>query len=442
VGIAETVLAPFLLAGMAAAQAAPAAPAAPRAADVYSQPPGELRADASQRRLALAAKLGGPCVVWLDSASSNEIEDRFFQEDDFYYLTGVEQADISVALRIDEEGHLQDEVLFLPLHDANWEVWNGPRLSPGPEAEQSTGFRRTVPIEQRTALLAEWAPTLLQAKAAPSGVTLPDTCKLETGKLSDALAALRLRKSDYEVGCLKAAILSTCRGLTEVMPRVKPGQWEYEAQSVIDGCFIRMGCERQGFPSIVGSGPNSCALHYEKNQRQMQDGDMVVMDVGAKYRYYSADVTRTVPVNGKFTPRQREVYTLVLKAQTTAFEAAKPGVTIRQLDSIARKVIAEGGFGDADATKRGLVVDPRNGPDRAYFKHSVGHWIGLDVHDVGGRGPIEPGMCFTIEPGIYIDEEHLGVRIEDDYLMTPDGAVKLSAAVSSDPDEIEKLMHG
>jgi Xaa-Pro aminopeptidase len=448
VGIAEIVLARLLLAGMSAFQAAPAAPAAPaasaapRAAEVYSQPPGELSTDAAQRRLALAAKLGGPSVVWLDSQSSNEIEDRFFQEDNFYYLTGLEQADVSLALRIDEEGHLQDEVLFLPEHDANWEVWNGPRLSPGADAEKATGLRRTALLKERSAVLAEWAPTVLHAKAAPDGVALPEGCKVDGSKLDDALAALRLRKSDYEIGCLKAAILSTCRGLSEVMPRVKPGIWEYEAQSVIDGCFIRLGCERQGFPSIIGSGPNSCALHYEKNNRQMQDGDLVVMDVGAKYRYYSADVTRTVPVNGHFTPRQREVYTLVLKAQTTAFEAAKPGVTMRQLDAIARKVIADGGFGDADATKRGIVVDPRFGPDRAYFKHGLGHWIGLDVHDVGGRAPIEPGMCFTIEPGIYIDEEHLGVRIEDDYLMTPDGAVKLSAAVTSDPDAIEKLMHG
>ncbi|HVQ26875.1 MAG TPA: M24 family metallopeptidase, partial [Planctomycetota bacterium] len=167
-------------------------------------------------------------------------------------------------------------------------------------------------------------------------------------------------------------------------------------------------------------------LHYETNARQMQDGDLLVMDVGAKWKYYSADVTRTLPVNGRFTPRQREVYQAVLDAQTAAFQAARPGVTMRELDTIARQVIDAKGFG----------------PGRKYFKHGLGHWIGLYVHDAGEYGPIEPGMLFTIEPGIYINEENLGVRIEDDYLMTENGAVKLSDGIPSEPDAIEALMAG
>jgi Xaa-Pro aminopeptidase len=420
VAIADLLLAPFLAIGLAACQAAP-----PRAADVYPQPPGDLRVDASSRRLALAGRLGGPSVVWIDSAPATDL-DRFFQEDDFYYVTGTEEQDVSAALRIDADGHLSDEVLFLPPHDANWEVWHGPRLSPGADAERATGFRRTLPLDQRSALLAEWAPTVLHAKAAPAGVTLPAGCTLSTDKLGGALAELRLVKSPNEIGCLQGAINSTCEGLHEALAVVRPGAYEYEAQAAIDGAITRLGCERFGFPSIIGSGPNSCALHYEKNSRQMGDGDLVVMDVGGKFRYYSADVTRTVPVNGKFTPRQRQVYEVVRAAQTAAFEAAKPGVTIGDLDAVARKVIVDGGFG----------------PARKYFKHSVGHWIGLDVHDVGGHVKIEPGMCFTIEPGIYIDEEGLGVRIEDDYLMTANGAVKLSASVTSDPDQLEALMRG
>lgn len=435
--IADALLAPFLLAGLAACQTAPP----PRAADVYQLPPGELSVDASQRRAALAGKLGGPAIVWMDSAPGQELN-RFFQEDDFYYLSGVEQADIALALRVDAEGQLQDEVLFLPPFDANWVVWNGPRFTPGAEAEKATGFRRTLPLDQRATLLAEWAAPVLHAKAEPAGVALPAGSTLTTDKLDKALSDLRLRKSEYELGCLKASINATCVALREAFAVIEPGTWEYEAQAAIDGAFLRLGCERPGFPSIVGSGPNSCALHYEKNRRQMQDGDLVVMDVGAKYRYYSADVTRTVPVNGKFSARQRMVYELVLKAQTAAFEAAKPGVTMRELDAIARKVIADGGFGDAGAEKLGLTVDRRFGADRAFFKHSLGHWIGLDVHDVGGRSPILPGMCFTIEPGIYIDAEALGVRIEDDYLMTEQGAIKLSDGVPSDPDQIEALMKG
>ena len=153
----------------------------------------------------------------------------------------------------------------------------------------------------------------------------------------------------------------------------------------------------------------------------MQSGEMIVMDVGAKLQYYCADVTRTVPIDGVFTPRQREIYQIVLDAQTAAAEQARPGMTIKDLDTIARSVIEEAGYGQ-------------------YFVHSVGHWIGLDVHDVGGRVGIEENALFTIEPGIYIPEENLGVRIEDDYLMTADGAVPLSTGIPSDPDAIESLM--
>jgi Xaa-Pro aminopeptidase len=212
--------------------------------------------------------------------------------------------------------------------------------------------------------------------------------------------------------------------MVESMAAVAPGAWEFEPQGLLEGAFLRLGAERPGFASIVGSGPNSVTLHYNANRRQMQAGDLLVMDVGAKWRYYTADVTRTVPVSGRFSPRQREVYQVVLDAQTAAAEAAKPGVTMRELDAIARAVIDERGFG----------------PGRKYFKHGLGHWIGLHVHDVGDYGPIEPGMLFTIEPGIYIAEENLGVRIEDDYLMTESGAVKLSTGFPSDPDAIESLL--
>jgi Xaa-Pro aminopeptidase len=417
---------------------APAAGHHAAAADVYDEPEGDLRDECARRRRDLASKLGGPCVVWVETPSGPELE-RFFQEDNFYYLTGVELPDIAMALRVDDQGQLVDEVLFLPPHDANFEVWNGARLSPGKEAEAATGFRRTLPLDERDALLAEWAPTTVHALGPPEQAHLPASAALVTNVLAARLAELRLVKSAYEIGCLTAAINITCAALREAMVAVRPGAFEYEPQGALEGTFLRLGAERPGFASIFGSGPNSVTLHYSANRRQMQDGELLVMDVGAKYRYYCADVTRTVPVSGKFTPRQRQVYELVLKAQTEAFNAAKPGVTMRDLDALARKIIADGGFSDDAAAAHGVHVDPER-PNRAYFPHGLGHWIGLDVHDVGGRVPIEPGMCFTIEPGIYIAEENLGVRIEDDYLMTSTGAIKLSAGVPSDPDDIEALL--
>ncbi|MGQ0552114.1 MAG: M24 family metallopeptidase [Planctomycetota bacterium] len=410
-----------LAAPLAFAQPAPGQPsfAQPR----LVLPRGDLAKECQERRARLAEQLG-PGVIWVSARSGADL-DRFFQDDDFYYLSGVEIPDIALALHVDASGRLADEVLFLPAHDPNFEVWNGARLSPGPAAEDVTGFRRTMPLEAQKTILAEWEPTTLHM-LGESTLPIPDTLTAQSTPLRRALSALRLVKSPYEIDCLTNAIEITCAALRNALPAVRPGAFEYQPQGAMEGGFLSFGAERPGFASIFGSGPNSVTLHYNANRRQMQDGELIVMDVGAKYRYYCADVTRTVPVNGRFTPRQRQVYELVLKAQTAAFEAAQPGVTMKQLDTIARQVINEGGFG----------------PDRRYFKHGLGHWIGLDVHDVGGGAPIVPGTLFTIEPGIYIEEEGLGVRIEDDYLMTETGAIKLSTGIPSDPDELEALLHG
>jgi len=419
-----------------------AAPAAQQAPErtlhgiTIREPVGNLPQECADRRRALAAALGsnGPGVFWIEALDGANLE-RFFQEDDFWYLSGVEIPDVALAVVVDGSGAITDEVLFLPPHDPRFEVWNGKRLAPGAEAEAATGFRRTARLTTRNedgslkkkgdeeALLAGWAPATVWTKG-PVRTALPAGATVNDRQASRALAALRLRKSAYEIGCLQAAIDITCAALYDAVAEVKPGNFEYQPWGALEGTFLQLGSERPGFASIIGSGPNSVTLHYAANRRQMQAGELIVMDVGCKYRYYCADVTRTVPVSGTFSKRQREVYDLVLKAQTAAHQAAKPGVTMGQLDAIARQVIVDGGFG----------------PDYAYFKHGLGHWIGLDVHDVGGSVPIEPGMLFTIEPGIYITDENLGVRIEDDYLMTESGAVKLSTGIPSDPDAIEALL--
>jgi Xaa-Pro aminopeptidase len=407
-------------------QAAPAPagfPGADTAGGVVVEPRGHLPGECSGRRLALASALGEG-VIFARAAPENELT-LFFQQDDFYYLSGVEIPDIALALRVDENGALADEVLFLPPHNPLHETWNGARLSPGKDAERVTGFRRTEPLSEIDAVLASWAPATLHAvNGVPDA--LPEGATVDKATVQRELASLRLRKSPYEIDCLKNAIEITGVALLAAAAQVGPGVPEYRPQGALEGTFLMLGAERPGFASICGSGPNSVTLHYNANRRTMQPGELIVMDVGAKYRYYCADVTRTLPVDGKFTPRQREVYQIVLDAQTAAAQAAKPGISMAQLDEIARDVITQRGFG----------------PGRKYFQHGLGHWIGLDVHDVGGHAPIEPGMLFTIEPGIYITEENLGVRIEDDYLMTEDGAVKLSGRFPSDPDEVEALLAG
>lgn len=384
-------------------------------------PPDALSTECAARRRQLAATLGEGVVV---VAAAPAAEGRFFQSDDFLYLAGVEIPAIAFALRVGAQGEVLDEVLFLPPHDPEHEVWSGPRLAPGPQAERATGFLRTADLQEAGALLSGWGAAPLHVAGDPPQGLLPALAAVEREPLRRALDAQRLIKSPHEIACLRNAIDITCRALHEAFAVIEPDAHEYVAQAAIEGTFLRLGSERPGFPSIVGSGPNSVTLHYDANRRQMRHGELVVMDVGAKWRGYCADVTRTVPVNGRFTTRQREVYQVVLDAQSAAAQAARPGMTLADLDAIARAVITERGFG----------------PGRRYFKHGVGHWIGLHVHDVGGRLPIEPGALFTIEPGIYIAEEALGVRIEDCYLMTETGAVKLSTGVPSEADAIERLM--
>jgi Xaa-Pro aminopeptidase len=209
--------------------------------------------------------------------------------------------------------------------------------------------------------------------------------------------------------------------------------YEYELEAALEAGFRRNGADRLGYPSIVGSGPNSTTLHYDVNRRKTENGDLVVIDAAAEWGQYTADVTRTFPVNGKFTPRQKAIYDLVLGAQQAAFDALRPGITMRELDVIARKYMRD---------HSGNLCGERTCDDREFFNHGLGHPIGMDVHDVGIGRPLEPGMVVTLEPGIYIQAEKLGVRIEDDVLVTAKGGEWLSAGAPRTTEAIERVMQG
>ncbi len=235
------------------------------------------------------------------------------------------------------------------------------------------------------------------------------------------LTGLRQVKSQAEIDLLTRAITITCDGTREAMRSIKPGMYEYQIQAILEYVYRREGAQRTGFSSIVGSGPNSCVLHYRDNTRQMKEGDLVVVDVGAEFGYYTADVTRTFPVSGKMSPRQKEIYEIVLQAQKEAFEIVRPGATMGEVHQKARDVIDAAGYGK-------------------FFIHGTSHWLGLDVHDVGQRHrKLEPGMVLTVEPGIYIPEEEIGVRIEDDLLVTDEGYLHLSAPLARELEEIERI---
>jgi Xaa-Pro aminopeptidase len=258
--------------------------------------------------------------------------------------------------------------------------------------------------------------------------------------LRGVLNELRMDKADEEVALLRRAIDITAMAHREAMQAMRPGMHEYEIQAIVESVFLREGAERPGFNSIVASGENSVILHYSTNRRQMQDGDVVVVDIGAEYRGYVADVTRTYPVNGRFNDEQRAIYELVLRAQEAGIRAAVEGAPFGAPGQAATRVIAEG------LVELGLIARPEQ--VRRFFMHGTSHYLGLAVHDVGDYGPLRAGQAITVEPGIYIAPAedidprwwNIGVRIEDDILITPDGPEMLSGDALRTVDEIERMM--
>jgi Xaa-Pro aminopeptidase len=267
----------------------------------------------------------------------------------------------------------------------------------------------------------------------------PGTEKLKTflafRDLSDAgpvIAKLRMKKSEAEVAAIQHATDVSIKGHFAAWKRLQAGLYEYQIAATMSNVFFENGCEGYAYSPIVGSGPNSTVLHYSSNHRRMDRGEVVVMDVAAECGNYASDITRTVPVSGKFTPRQREIYDIVLGAQKAAIAAIKPGARMwgeeGSITRIARDYINSHG------------QDLQGKPLGKYFTHGLGHPVGIDVHDAMINEPLEAGMVITVEPGIYIPEENIGVRIEDVVLVTQEGAKILSAALPREADAVEKAL--
>jgi Xaa-Pro aminopeptidase len=234
---------------------------------------------------------------------------------------------------------------------------------------------------------------------------------------------MRSVKSRAELALMKRAIEATAAGYDAILKMIRPGLSEADLERTLDLAYREAGASGVAYNSIVGSGLNGTVLHYMENSQPLVDGDLIVIDSAARFNGYAADVTRTLPVSGKFTAEQREVYETVLKAELAAIKALRPGVTHTEVDGAAREVIEKAGFGDA-------------------FIHNVGHQLGLDVHDVTPDGPLVEGMVVTIEPGIYLPDRRLGVRIEDDVLITKRGGRSLSDAIPKTVKDVEAAMGG
>jgi Xaa-Pro aminopeptidase len=405
------------------------------------------------RRTALIDRIGtGVAVVRSGNVRSIEgdyPQDSDYREDnDFFYLTGLEAPGGWLVL-IGRKGASDSAILYLPEHGSGAERWTGSTMSPGPEARRLSGIEDVRPASraeseiERTALGAGSAARAgaLFLKRGTRQADSPFIRRLVFGgragggpvpirDLEAELAVLRQIKDEDEIGRLRRAVAITGDALRETMREARPGMYEYELEGRVEYGFRRRGAERLGFPSIVGSGPNGTTLHYDENRRQTRPGELVVMDVGAEHGYYSADVTRTIPISGRFDRRQRQLYELVLGAQQAAIDSVRPGTDLATLNRVAR---------DHMRRHSGRLCG-ESGCER-YFIHGLSHWLGMDVHDVGVFSRrLEPGMVFTIEPGIYIPAESLGIRIEDDILVTPSGAEVLSSGAPRTVEEVERAM--
>lgn len=416
----------------------------------------------AERRAKLASQVDGPIILW-GLTGREEISQAyvFAQDEDFYYLTGHNEEGAGLILLPAVRGdhgttagsswNGPREILFLPAKNPAKEKWNGVRLSPtDPGIEARTGFASVKPFTEMRSIvenLSKLYPTFStilpydkELGGYPHEKAVVDWLQLGApqAKLKDVrtqIAALRQVKSPGELAFLKKAIDLSVDSHLEAMKMMRPGLYEYQVAAKMEEVHAMGGSEAEGYAPIVGAGPNSTALHYDKLSRKIEQDDIVVLDVGAQYSGYSADITRTLPANGKFTPRQREIYEIVLGAQNAALAAVKPGAHFSckgrkdGLTNIAYDYINSHG------------KDRQGKPLGQYFIHGLGHHIGLNVHDPGEYcGPLQPGMVVTVEPGIYIPEENLGVRIEDDILITETGYKLLSEHLPRNPDEIERIM--
>jgi Xaa-Pro aminopeptidase len=404
------------------------------------------------RRAALFAKLAEGVAI-VPSATVRSIEGDYPQDsdyrehNDFFYLTGLEAPGALLVLVARKSGRDQT-VLYLPARDSIKEQWTGARLGPGPEASALTGITDVRPVDRaereiNDLVLGAGSPArsgaVYLSEQRQEGSEFVRDLLLRDGRpnrrikvedLDPAIARLRLIKDPDELSRLRRAITITAEALKESMRVARPGVWEYQLEAILEYTFRRNGAERVGFPSIVASGPNATTLHYDENRRQVQAGELVVEDVGAEFGYYSADITRTIPISGRFTPRQRALYDLVLATQQAAIDSVRPGTNLAALNRVARTYMRDHS-GDLCGSDSCIP----------YFPHGLSHWLGMDVHDVGSFGArLEPGMVLTVEPGIYIPSEGVGIRIEDDVLVTSGGHEVLSHATPRTAEEIEQMM--
>jgi Xaa-Pro aminopeptidase len=395
----------------------------------------------AQRREQLSQMLESDQIAILASETNPPTRLRFRQDSNFMYLTGLEAMN-GVLILLPQDSPLEEQVvLFLPRQSRISRLFEGPLPEPNDQTRRETGIDD---IRERGELRAFLAEALKAHSRVlvnrPARALLADAIReanpeAQLSSVDRLMAQLRVVKSPAEIALIRKAVAASIAGHRALAQRLAPGVYEYELEGAAQEAFRRHGSEREGYPMIIGSGPNACILHYNANKRQVRAGELVLVDIGAEYSYYTADITRTYPASGKFTPRQRELYIAVLDAMKYAEKEAKPGITLGQLH---QKVVEF-------FRNHKLRAKDENGNERTldyFFVHGLSHMLGMDVHDLDPNQPLRPGMVFTIEPGLYIPSEGIGIRIEDDYLVTERGVENLSRALPREPDAIERMVRG
>jgi Xaa-Pro aminopeptidase len=428
--------------------------------------------DFASRRARLMDSLSDGAIILTAghmATRNSDVEHEYRQDSTFWYLTGFDEPDAVAVLRPGHEEH--PYVLFVNPFDPKFEIWVGQRAGVD-GAKQHLGADEAFPIEEleeKLPELLEETNTLYHSLGSDQEMDrlVTDLVKRRRSsgqrngryiqRVADpgiTIASMRVVKSAKEIESLQRAIDITAQGFDAAIRETRAGQREYHIQTPLENEFRRLGSPRNGYPSIVASGENSCILHYIKNRRELQDGDLLLIDAGAEVDYYGADITRTWPVSGKFTPEQRDVYDIVLEAQKKAIELIAPGVEFGDVHKKAREVLIQGlkDFGILKGDIDHIIEEKEHEP---YYMHGTSHWLGLDVHDAGiyknGDDSVllQEGMVFTVEPGLYFGRQvedapeylkGIGIRIEDDLVVTADGYRVMSSAIPKEPGDLEALV--
>ncbi|MDF7676248.1 Xaa-Pro aminopeptidase [Neisseriaceae bacterium ESL0693] len=430
-----------------------------------------------QRRQRVLQQLGqdGIAIIFAapEQRRSNDTEFPFRQDSYFYYLTGFPEPESALILN----GREQSALLLCRDKDAEREIWTGFRYGPA-AARDLFGFDAADSIDQwpqqlskalpgHRQLLALWGlypehdrqimplwHTMVQQsgyRAASKGTIAPS----ELVNLAPMLDQMRLYKDEYEQSLMRTAAEISAQAHIRAMQTTRPGQFEYQVEAEILHEFMMRGARFPSYNSIVAGGKNACCLHYVDNAARLNSGDLLMIDAGAEYQMYAGDISRTFPVNGRFTPAQKAVYEIVLAVNQTSITATVTGADWQQISQQAIHQLTQGLI-DLGLLQGSVERNIETNAYRRFYMHGLGHWLGLDVHDVGGRFNgqgepllLQPGMVTTVEPGLYIaaaddippEFHHIGVRIEDNVLVKESGNEVLTASVPKDIDAIEALMH-